>query len=249
MFERPLPGTGEPSAARAQDPVEVPQDPGDPTLVRIPLHDHGTLLADLTVPASPLGLVLFAHGSGSGRKSLRNRSVAAQLHRARWGTLLLDLLTPDEAREDDRSGTFRFDIPLLSERLLRAIDWVQTQPRLARLPLSLYGASTGGSAALLAAARRPDRIVALVLRGARTDLAEQAAERVQAPTLVLVGERDPEILEMGRRVLPHLPATSRLVVVSGATHLFEEPGAMGEVSRATVAWVAQHRERGTPETA
>ena len=210
--------------------------------VRIPLgRDH--LLADLVLPMEAPGIVVFAHGSGSGRKSPRNRYVAGQLERQHLGTLLVDLLTETEAREDQRTSAHRFDIPLLSRRLVSAIDWLGEDPDRARRRIGLYGASTGGAAALFAAAARPERVSALVLRGARSDLASEAAPKVEAPCLFVVGSRDPEILEMNRETARRLLGPHALTVVPEATHLFEEPGALAEVAKATTDWFGRYLSR------
>lgn len=194
------------------------------------------LLGDLSVPEASFGLVVFAHGSGSGRHSPRNRFVGRALERAGIATLFLDLLTPAEAAEDERTRRFRFDIPRLAGRLTDSVDWAANDRRTQRLALGLYGASTGGAAALIAAAARPDRVKALVLRGARSDLADAYAAEVTAPTLFLVGERDPEILQFNRETARHLRAPNRTTIVPGATHLFEETGALEAVTESTVAW-------------
>ncbi|MDE1819757.1 MAG: alpha/beta hydrolase [Euryarchaeota archaeon] len=223
----------------------------DPEPVRITVLPGRNILADLAVPRSSRGLVIFAHGSGSGRKSPRNRRVALALNRVRIATLLLDLLTPEEAKEDERLANFRFDLRLLTERLVRAITWSSEQPRLSRLPLGLYGASTGAAAALRGAAAFPLEVSAMVLRGGRTDLApEELVQRVRAPTLLIVGERDESIVEVNRATLRTLPSSSELVIVPRATHLFEEPGAMEEVERRTRGWFDIHLRgsRVTPQS-
>ena len=204
------------------------------------------LLADLSRPAHHSGIVLFAHGSGSGRRSPRNRFVAEALERRGIATLLLDLLTVDEAREDERTMSFRFQIPLLADRLVAAIDWVAQEPLLNRNKLGLYGASTGGAAALIAAARRPDQIHALVLRGARSDLAGEFVPLVRAPTLLIVGGWDPPILEIARETSQRLRAPHSTVVVPHATHLFEEPGALGVVSENAVTWFGRYLSFASP---
>lgn len=190
---------------------------------------------DLRIPQAPQGLVIFAHGSGSSRFSPRNRSVAAALGDAGFATLLLDLLTEDEAR----SRTNVFDISLLARRLLDAIDWARGQPDLAALPIGLFGASTGAAAALRAAAQAPDEIAAVVSRGGRPDLAGEALERVHAPTLLIVGGDDEPVLTWNREAMQRIGALCRLEVVPGATHLFEEPGALETVTGLAVNWFAQ----------
>jgi putative phosphoribosyl transferase len=195
--------------------------------------------ADLTVPESARGVVLFAHGSGSSRHSPRNRLVAETLHEASLATLLLDLLTADEDEIDLVTREHRFDIPLLARRLVGAIDWLAEHEASAQLPLGAFGASTGAAAALIAAAERPDRVRAVVSRGGRPDLAGDALERVRVPTLLIVGERDPLVLELNREAMARVPGETRMEVVPGATHLFEEPGALEQVSALARAWFAE----------
>ncbi len=197
------------------------------------------LRGDLSVPSEAVGIVVFAHGSGSGRKSPRNREVARVLQEARIGTLLLDLLTEEEAVTDADTGRFRFDISRLAERLLAAIDVHGGRGDLAGPPFGLFGASTGGAAALFAAAERPEEIRGMVLRGARSDLAGEAVRRVRAPTLFLVGELDSPVREWNEATRRRMVAPNELYVVPGATHLFEEPGALAEVARHTRDWFAR----------
>jgi predicted phosphoribosyltransferase/dienelactone hydrolase len=197
------------------------------------------LKADLTVPPSPRAVVAFAHGSGSGRASPRNRAVATVLNEAGLATLLIDLLTPAEEALDRRTGELRFDIPLLAERL-GASTVAALDPELARSPLVYYGASTGAAAALLAAARRPDGVAAVVSRGGRPDLAGDALALVRAPTLLIVGGADPTVLELNRRARAELRVETRLEIVEGAGHLFEEPGALERVAELTRDWVLEH---------
>jgi pimeloyl-ACP methyl ester carboxylesterase len=200
----------------------------EPQEVRIDPPGVGAFLG---VPAVAKAAVLFAHGSGSGRHSPRNAHVAGKLREAGIATLLLDLLTPDE--ELDRGNVF--DIALLAERLSIATDWVESHPALHGLPLGYFGASTGAGAALLAAAWRDDA-AAVVSRGGRPDLAMDALDQVRAPTLLIVGGRDVAVIEMNRVAQAHLRAESQLVIVPGATHLFEEPGALDEVIRLARDW-------------
>ncbi len=199
------------------------------------------LPGDLTVPAAARGLVVFAHGSGSSRQSPRNRAVAQALAEAGMATLLFDLLT--EAEAEDRANVF--DIELLAGRLVQTIDWARGEPRLAALPIGLFGASTGAAAALKAAALRPDAVAAVVSRGGRPDLAGEALAAVCAPTLLIVGGRDEPVLTWNRAAQRRLAGPSRLEVVPGATHLFEEPGAMAEVTRLAGLWFAE-RLGGSP---
>lgn len=201
----------------------------------------------LTLPLGARGVVVFAHGSGSGRFSPRNQAVADELGRASFGTLLLDLLTSDEEAEDRRSARLRFDIGLLAKRVVGAIDWLAGEavvgdlpPSLRDRPLGCFGASTGAAAALIAAAERPDRVRAVVSRGGRPDLAGDALRRVTAATLLIVGGRDLEVLRLNRQAQSALAGESRLEVVPGAGHLFEEPGALERVAALTRDWFVQH---------
>ena len=198
------------------------------------------LEGDLSVPAYPRGLVVFAHGSGSSRKSPRNRFVAEALRARGLATLLFDLLTPEEERADAWDAHLRFDIPLLADRLVRVTDWLAHQGGVGVLPLGLFGASTGAAAALIAAAARPNAVKAVVSRGGRPDLAEDALPRVRAPVLLLVGGDDDEVLQLNREAYARLRAQKALSVVPGATHLFEEPGALEEVARRAADWFANH---------
>jgi len=200
----------------------------------------GAIQGDLVLPARARGIVVFAHGSGSGRGSPRNQQVARELAEAGLGTLLLDLLTREEAEIDSVSGRFRFDIPRLAERLTATVDALAARPETARTPAGLYGASTGGAAALLAAAARPEAVRAVVLRGARSDLARPGLRAVRAPTLFLVGELDPEVRAINVASMAEVGGPKQLVVVRGASHLFEEPGALEEVARRTRDWFLKY---------
>ncbi|MEN3584299.1 alpha/beta fold hydrolase [Streptomyces sp. ZYX-F-203] len=204
------------------------------------------LSADLVVPGEARGAVLFAHGSGSSRLSPRNRAVAAELQRAGFATLLLDLLTPGESREDQVTGRLRFDIGFLAARLTDAVDWAARRPDCSRLPFGLFGASTGAAAALITAADRAARVSAVVSRGGRPDLAGDALAGVRAPVLLVVGGRDEAVLELNRQAAERLSAPHRIEVVPGAGHLFTEPGALERVAEAAVAWFRRHTDRGTP---
>ncbi|MGZ5272555.1 MAG: dienelactone hydrolase family protein, partial [Ramlibacter sp.] len=185
------------------------------------------LVGDLAMPADPHGIVVFAHGSGSGRHSSRNRAVARRLQDAGLATLLLDLLTPEEDSVDQRTRHLRFDIPLLSRRMEAATAWVDQQQALRAMPLGYFGASTGSAAALIAAARLGRRVGAVVSRGGRPDLAGPAVlAAVTAPTLLVVGADDTEVLALNTTAFEHLRAPRRLSVIPGATHLFEEPGTL-----------------------
>jgi putative phosphoribosyl transferase len=210
--------------------------------VEIPVGG-GTLPGTLDLPSKPLGVVVFAHGSGSSRLSPRNQAVARDLGASGFGTLLIDLLTPDEEDEDSRTAALRFDIPLLAERMTAALDWTRAEERTVDLPVGCFGASTGAAAAIVAASERPDLVGAVVSRGGRPDLAGDALGSIRAPTLLVVGQNDPEVLELNRQALEHLAAESRLEVVPGATHLFEEPGALEEVSRLASDWFLRHLRR------
>lgn len=199
---------------------------------------------DLTIPAGARGLVIFAHGSGSSRTSRRNQWVASELNWGREATLLLDLLTPAEAARDERTGEHRFDIQLLARRVVDAIDWVTREPPPIRtLPIGLFGASTGAAAALFAAARRPNRVKAVVSRGGRADLAESVLTLVDVPTLLIVGENDPDVLALNQRALSLLRGERRLEIIPGASHLFEEPGALEAVAACARGWFVEHLEK------
>lgn len=192
--------------------------------------------AELRRPAVPHGLVIFAHGSGSSRFSPRNQAVAKALADQGFATLLLDLLTEPEAALRENV----FDIGLLGARLVQAIDWAGAQPDLDRLPIGLFGASTGAGAALVAAAARHGEVQAVVSRGGRPDLAGEALAAVRAPTLLIVGGRDEQVLELNRRAMRQMSVPTVLEIIPGATHLFEEPGALDEVIRLAGAWYATH---------
>ena len=199
-----------------------------------------TLGADLRLPANARGIVLFAHGSGSSRHSPRNQYVARALNEAGLATLLLDLLTDEEETVDLQTRELRFDIRLLANRLGGATDWIATQPELRDLHVGYFGASTGAAAALVAAATRPDVVGAVVSRGGRPDLAAESLAQVKAPTLLLVGGNDYLVIEMNEDALAQLHAEKQLVIVPGATHLFEEPGALEQVSELARDWFVHH---------
>ncbi len=199
----------------------------------------GTLRAILRIPDAPRGVVLFAHGSGSGRHSPRNNSVAERLADSAMATLLSDLLTAQEDELDAATAQFRFDIPLLTERLLATTAWVREHAELAALPIGYFGASTGAAAALAAAART-GRAAAIVSRGGRPDLAGSALEQVRAPTLLIVGGHDPQVLALNRAALAQLHCEARLEIVPGATHLFEEPGTLERVAELAARWFERH---------
>jgi putative phosphoribosyl transferase len=195
-----------------------------------------TLEGDLDVPAGARGLVLFAHGSGSSRLSPRNRRVADALGRRRIATLLIDLLTEEEEEIDASTGSLRFDIELLARRLAGATDWAGRRRDLEKLPIGYFGASTGSAAALIAAAERPAVVRAVVSRGGRPDLARPVLAQVRAPTLLIVGGRDLEVVELNRHAYAVIRADKRLEIIPGATHLFEEPGALEQVAARAGEW-------------
>jgi putative phosphoribosyl transferase len=199
-----------------------------------------TLEADVVVPEPALGVVLFAHGSGSGRHSPRNRYVAGELQKAGLATVLADLLTPQEEQVDAQTGALRFDISLLGERLVALTDWLVTQERTADLGVGLFGASTGAAAALVAAAERPVSVEAAVSRGGRPDLAGGLLRLVRQPVLLIVGERDPTVLDLNRRAMQELGGETTLAIVPAASHLFEEPGALEQVARLAREWFLDH---------
>jgi dienelactone hydrolase len=205
-----------------------------------------TLEGDLALPADATGMVLFAHGSGSSRFSSRNRHVARELNAAGLGTLLIDLLTRDEESIDQRTAHLRFDIALLADRLAGAIEWLGRHPATCGLPVGLFGASTGGGAALAAAARMPRAVRAVVSRGGRPDLAGDALPNVRAPTLLFVGGNDVPVIAMNREAMARMsPGTQvRLELVSGASHLFEEPGTLESVAGLASEWFGRHLRGG-----
>lgn len=240
--------------------------------VQVPLEGGAVVHGDLSVPDRATGLVAFAHGSGSSRHSPRNQMVAERLRQRGLGTLLMDLLTTEEERVDARTRHLRFDIALLAGRLVAAAAWLGEHPATAGLPIGYFGASTGAAAALVAAARRPAGIAAVVSRGGRPDLAGEHLAQVQAPTLLVVGARDDVVIALNREAYDQLRVERRLEIVPGATHLFEEPGALEQVAGLAgdwfspppgrsrggasadgsepehVTWGATARERGGPPT-
>lgn len=195
---------------------------------------------DLVIPDKASGLVVFAHGSGSSRFSRRNRSVAQVLERGGFATLLLDLLTSEEEAIDIRTREYRFDIGRLAHRVVAGIDWAGRQPALGALPIGCFGASTGAAAALIAAADRPNEVGAVISRGGRPDLAGDALPRVQAPTLLIVGGHDEDVIRLNQDAMQKMRAPVQLEIVPGATHLFEEPGTLEIVSELARAWCARH---------
>lgn len=199
----------------------------------------------LSIPEGAMGVVLFAHGSGSSRHSPRNLRVARMLQSFGLATVLMDLLTPDEEDVDIQTAHLRFNIPLLGQRLICAADWLGAQTALERLPLGLFGSSTGAAAALVAAADRPQTVRAIVSRGGRPDLAGEALRRVRAPTLFIVGGKDTQVIALNEAAMKQLPGETSLVIVPGASHLFEEPGALDQVARLAAEWFPRHLTRVT----
>ena len=213
----------------------TPQEPSDLQTVEIPV-DAVTLAAFIERPRRPRGVIIFAHGSGSGRFSPRNQYVARVLAEAGFAAVLPDLLTETEAQD----RRFVFDIPLLARRLERITDWIRTRSDLSALSIGYFGASTGAAAALVAAACTGKAVQAIVSRGGRPDLAADALTRVTAPTLLIVGSRDQPVLALNEHAYERLPGPKKLVIIPGATHLFEEPGALEEVARHALDWFNQH---------
>jgi dienelactone hydrolase len=207
--------------------------------VSVPI-DGQSLPGDLGLPVDAHGIVLFAHGSGSSRHSPRNQFVARTLERRNLATLLIDLLTPEEEVVDDRTAEYRFDIPMLAGRLVTIVDWLRRRKDTSSLPIGLFGASTGGGAALIAAADRPREIAAVVSRGGRPDLAGAALPKVTTPTLLIVGGFDTPVIEMNRDAMKQMRGEVKLEIVPGATHLFEEPGTLERVAELAGAWFEHH---------
>lgn len=211
-------------------------DPQDLTVETAGVNLEGTL----TVPDNALGVVVFAHGSGSSRFSTRNIMVADHFNQKGLATLLFDLLTHDENAVDEHTRQYRFDISLLGDRLVGAVDWVNSHPDLEGLKIGTFGASTGAAAALIAAAERPQSVGAVVSRGGRPDLAGEALPRVQAPTLLIVGGLDDVVIDLNRKAAEALECHYRLTIIPGATHLFSEPGKLEEVSGHASDWFVEH---------
>jgi putative phosphoribosyl transferase len=219
------------------------------TTVQIPV-ERFVLEGTLVLPPGAMGIVLFAHGSGSSRFSPRNRYVASVLHRAPIGTLLLDLLTTQEEKVDEETRQHRFDIGLLADRLVAAIGWLRAQPGTSAQPIGLFGASTGAAAALVAASESGGDIRAVVSRGGRPDLADEALAKVDVPTLLIVGGADHSVLQLNRSALRRLHGRhNQLTTIEGATHLFEERGAIEEVARLATAWFHRYFEQRSGERA
>ena len=207
-----------------------------------------TLRGFLQLPDNAPGIVVFVHGSGSSRFSRRNNAVASFLRDAPLGTFLFDLLTEEEERIDVLTREHRFDIPLLCRRLEGAIEWLIEQPEATGLPIGLFGSSTGAAAALIVAARSPDKVAAVVSRGGRVDLAGDYLGKVMAPTLLIVGGADFEVLQLNRASQEMMQSICKLSVIDGATHLFEEPGALEQVSDLTRAWFLQQLRQDIENT-
>lgn len=221
--------------------------PGYQTLAPIAIEVDGDRIAgDLMIPHDADGIVIFAHGSGSGRFSSRNRLVAQSLNDDGFATLLLDLLTEREEQVDRVTREHRFDIPLLARRVVAAVDWCRSNARTQALPIGLFGASTGAAAALVAAGIRPHAIAAVVSRGGRPDLAGDMLEHVLAPTLLIVGGADAVVIDLNQLALERMRCSRRISVVPGATHLFEEPGALDQVCGLASRWFAQHLHSVAP---
>jgi putative phosphoribosyl transferase len=215
------------------------------TAVRVPIGDHW-LQGDIGIPVESHGIVVFAHGSGSSRHSRRNQYVARALECRGLATLLIDLLTPTEEAIDDRTAQYRFDIELLADRLTVIVDWLRRRKETSSVPIGLFGASTGGGAALVAAAARPQDIGAVVSRGGRPDLAGAALPRVTSPTLLIVGGLDTPVIQLNRDAMRHMRAEVTLEIVPGASHLFEEPGTLERVAELAGNWFSRYLQKASP---
>lgn len=207
--------------------------------VSVPVAE-AVLQGDLSIPSVPKGVVLFAHGSGSSRHSPRNRYVAEVLNEHSLGTLLVDLLTAEEGRGDEIDAHLRFDIDLLTGRLVAITDWMASSPQIRGHGIGLFGASTGAAAALMTAAQRPETVKAVVSRGGRPDLAGSTASLVRAPTLLIVGGRDTQVIQMNRDAMALMKCKTELKIVPGATHLFEERGTLAQVASLAADWFTTH---------
>jgi dienelactone hydrolase len=232
-----------PSANRRREPN---MKPGETVVEHVPVSVPAAevvLQGDLSMPSAPKGVVLFAHGSGSSRHSPRNQYVAEVLNEQSLGTLLVDLLTAEEEREDEFTGQLRFNIDLLTRRLVAITDWLESSTQVRGHGIGLFGASTGAAAALMTAARRPETVKAVVSRGGRPDLAGSDASLVRAPTLLIVGGKDTAVLQMNRDAMALMKCKTELKIVPGATHLFEERGALAQVAKLAADWFTTHLER------
>ena len=219
--------------------MDMTQGSSDKTY-SVPVEEGITVEGNLRIPANPRGVVLFAHGSGSSRFSPRNQFVARQLESAGLATFLIDLLTAREEEEDRYTGHLRFDIPLLGRRVVAATDWLLLQPSTRNLKIGYFGASTGAAAALVAAAERPLAVGAVVSRGGRPDLAGTALTEVRAPTLLIVGSKDTQVIELNRLAFSLLKGEKRMEIIPGATHLFEEPGTLEKVAELASEWFTRY---------
>lgn len=217
------------------------------TLVRL-VADSAQVEGTLSMPSGVRGVVLFAHGSGSTHRSPRNRFVADILNESGLGTLLIDLLTPDEQQVDLQTAQLRFDIPFLGGRLTGMTGWLGQHPEVRHLPIGLFGASTGAAAALLTAAERPDVVRAVVSRGGRPDLAASALETVQSPTLLIVGGDDSQVIELNRLAMARMRCPRDLKIIPGATHLFKEPGALDDVAKLAAEWFGRYLASSASDT-
>ncbi len=209
-------------------------------MMRIPISNEQFLEGELSIPENALGIVLFAHGSGSSRFSPRNQAVARFLRQQQLGTVLIDLLTPGEEKIDLITREYRFDIDRLSARLSAIIDWLKNQVETKRFPIGLFGSSTGAAGALIAAAKKRKEVAAVVSRGGRPDLAGDYLQQVHAPTLLIVGGSDTVVIELNQQAYELLTCERKIEIIPHATHLFEEPGALDEVSRLTALWFRQY---------
>jgi dienelactone hydrolase len=219
--------------------VSDEKDRGSEMLVRIPVGKT-SIEGNLAVPPSAVGIVLFAHGSGSGRFSPRNQYVARVLNMAGIATLLVDLLTREEEEIDMSTREFRFDVDLLAQRLMSATEWLKKNPTTKNLSIGYVGASTGAAAALIAAAKHPESVQVVVSRGGRPDLALEYIPRVKSPVLFIVGGRDTVVIDLNKEAMKHLLAEKRLEIIPGASHLFEEPGKLEEVAKLVTDWFSKH---------
>jgi dienelactone hydrolase len=212
---------------------------GEKTTVKISAG-KATINGDLAIPQGTKGIVVFAHGSGSSRFSPRNTRVAREINEAGMATLLIDLLTSEEEEVDIRTGQFRFDIDLLSQRLIHATRWLKENASTKNLAVGYFGSSTGAAAALIAAAELPAHVKVVVSRGGRPDLADEHLARVKAPTLLIVGGNDLVVLDLNREAMKALPSEKKLEIVPGATHLFEEPGKLEAVAKLAIGWFQKY---------
>jgi len=217
----------------------MPSSTTQTTTIQLPVQQI-TLEGELAIPDGARAIVVFAHGSGSSRHSPRNQFVAEELRNSGLATFLLDLLTPEEDIADQRTRALRFNIPMLGQRVGQVVHALIEQPATQNLHIGLFGASTGAAAALVAAAQHPAKVGSVVSRGGRPDLAADALPKVQAPTLLIVGGRDLTVLELNRHAIGRLNCTTQLETVPGATHLFEEPGALGQVAQLAADWFNQY---------